>query len=132
MADVPDVYEGREPATAAFWRELQDGRFALPWCDACARPFFWPRRWCPRCGDESAGLRPAASAGTVWALSEVALPFFGLDESEVPYRVALVDLDAGVRLVARLAAGTLAIGDRVVLDGERSAAESRLFFVAAG
>lgn len=39
--------------------------------------------------------------------------------SEAPYQLAIVELDEGGRVTARIAGDRVAIGDRVELDGER-------------
>jgi uncharacterized OB-fold protein len=104
-------------ASEPFWKALAAGRLELPFCLACEAPFFYPRQWCPACWSHEISWRPVEGVGTVWALSTVHLAFQGIPETELPYTVVLVDLDAGVRLPGRLsdARGPIAVGDRVRL-----------------
>lgn len=105
----------RSTASRPFWDGLAAGELRLPYCGACQAVFFHPRPACPRCWSEDIDWRPAPTGGTVYAVTSVHVPF---DPSvEVPYMVAVVDLDAGVRLPGRVdPAGTsLAVGDRVDL-----------------
>jgi hypothetical protein len=53
--------------------------------------------------------------GTIWTLSEVAISLWGdAWDDAVPYTVAVIDLDEGVRMASRLVGGSgWKIGDRV-------------------
>jgi uncharacterized OB-fold protein len=106
----------RSAASRPFWAGLAEGELRLPYCPACDAVFFYPRPACPRCWSEDITWRPAPLHGTVYAVTTVHVAF---DPSlDVPYTVALVDLDAGVRLPGRVEAGdetTVAVGDRVQL-----------------
>jgi uncharacterized OB-fold protein len=108
----------RSPESEPFWAALAAGRLELPYCKSCDVPFFYPRRWCPKCWSEDIAWREVEGVGTVWALSKVHLAFQGISEDEIPYTVVLVDLDAGVRIPGRLQDedGQVAISDRVRLE----------------
>ncbi|MGI5129914.1 Zn-ribbon domain-containing OB-fold protein [Pseudonocardia sp. CA-107938] len=101
-----------------FWQGLAAGRLVLPFCAACRRPFFFPRRWCPTCWSADVTWTDAGGGGTLYARCQVDVPFDGRPAEEIPYSVALVDLDEGVRIPGRLrrADAALPIGERVVLD----------------
>jgi hypothetical protein len=112
-APVADL--ARSEATRPFWEGLAAGELRLPRCQDCGQVFFFPRPCCPHCWAEAIGWERSAGQGTVYAVSEVHVAF---DPTlEVPYLVALVDLDEGVRLPARLdpAGVPYAIGDRVAI-----------------
>lgn len=103
----------RSAATQPFWDGLAAGELRVPRCEACGQLFFYPRPICPRCWSEEVGWLAAGGGGTVYAVTTVHVPF---DPSlEVPYAVAIVDLDEGVRMPGRLApaAAEVAVGDRV-------------------
>jgi uncharacterized OB-fold protein len=71
------------------------------------------RSFCPRCWSEEITWIRAGGEGTVYAVTTVLVAF---DPSlDVPYAVAIVDLDEGVRIPARLASvdAGVAVGDRV-------------------
>ena len=100
-----------------YWDGLAAGRLRLPHCDDCHTPFFFPRRWCPSCWRSNISWIDASGYGTLYTRCLVEIPFDGRPAEEVPYAVALVDLDEGVRLPGRLrlADATLPIGHRVRL-----------------
>jgi uncharacterized OB-fold protein len=95
-----------EPAaagiTAPFWDAAARGELVLQRCDAC-RAFVWyPRAICPACGGGESTWTPASGVGTVYAVSvhhRAPRPELA---SLTPYAVALVDLDEGVRMMARV------------------------------
>ncbi len=107
-----------EPSRA-FWSELASGHLALPHCRDCHSYFFFPRRFCPSCRSSDIEWTRSAGQGTIFAWSEVHVAFQGLDSSELPVTVGLVDLDEGVRVPARFgrpgeeSTEPLRIGDRV-------------------
>lgn len=85
-----------------YWRGLSEGRLMIPVCHACGRTFFFPRRWCPHCWSPEIGWAAATGRGTVYSACMVNIAFDGRSADEVPYAVALVDLDEGIRIPGRL------------------------------
>lgn len=119
----------RSAASRPFWDGLAAGELRLPYCERCEQVFFYPRVCCPRCWSEEISWRAADGVGTVYAVTTVHIAF---DPSlEVPYSVALVDLDAGIRLAARVASdgAEVAVGDRVALAFTEDPAEAVPCFV---
>jgi uncharacterized OB-fold protein len=92
--------------------ELNQGRFLIQRCAACARSVYFPRETCPHCGGDSLQWQVSAGLGTVHAVTTVKRkPDAGGD-----LNVSLVQLDEGVRLMSRvegLPAARVAIGLRV-------------------
>jgi len=91
---------------------LDDGRFLIQRCEACAKHVYFPRELCPHCGaDRLAWVEPQGT-GTVHAVTTVRRkPDAGGD-----LNVSLVDLDEGVRLMSRVdgvAPSDVKIGQRV-------------------
>ena len=72
---------------------------------------------CPGCWGGELSWQPMSGSGTLWTFTEVHVPFYDDTWAEdVPYVVAVVELDEGPRLLANLVApdmASLAIGDRV-------------------
>jgi uncharacterized OB-fold protein len=108
-----------DEASRAFWTHLASGHLALPRCRDCQSYFFFPRRFCPSCRSIDIEWLTSAGRGTIFASSEVHVAFQGLDSSELPAVVGLVDLDEGVRIPARFgpigrqSTRPFQIGDRV-------------------
>lgn len=86
-----------------FYGHLLDGKFCIQRCSACDAWHHIPRERCANCG--SFDLRWAACSGNgelfTWTETRTA-PLSSLQE-DVPFTVALVQLEEGPRLVSRLA-----------------------------
>jgi uncharacterized OB-fold protein len=83
-----------------FWQACREGRLLIMRCRACDRPYFYPRRYCPRCWSDETEWLEASGRGRLYTYSVVhqnpAPPF----RDWAPYGVLLVDLDEGVRVMA--------------------------------
>jgi uncharacterized OB-fold protein len=92
---VPDAVSG------PFWEGVAEGVLRLQRCRTCGRHVFYPRAVCPHCTGAELEWVEAAGTGRVHSFTVVhRAPAEYRDE--VPYVVALVDLDEGVRLMTRL------------------------------
>ena len=116
---MPDLSEPRvtnsDPEAQAYFDGLGRGVILLQHCSGCDQRQFPPRVHCVRCGSRELAWDEADGAGTVYAKTvnrRAPEPAF---EKFVPYVVALVDLDAGVRVMARAdcPAGDVATAMRV-------------------
>jgi uncharacterized OB-fold protein len=101
-----------------YWNGLAAGRLSIPYCNQCEQPFFFPRQWCPNCWSSDISWITASGCGTLYSRCMINMPFDGRPAEEIPYAVALVDLDEGVRLPGRLrqADAAMPIGGRVELE----------------
>jgi uncharacterized OB-fold protein len=92
---VPDA------VTQPFWEGVAEGVLRLQRCRACGRHVFYPRAVCPSCMACDLEWVEASGSGEVHSFTVVhrAPPDH---RDEVPYVVALVDLDEGVRMMTRL------------------------------
>ncbi len=107
---------------------LGAGRFLIQCCDSCRKAVFYPRNVCPHCSCTGLSWFEPAGKGTVYATTTVH-PAKGSGE---PYNVCLVDLDEGVRLMARVAdvrAEDVRIGMQVTSKVEGSGHTAKLVFV---
>ncbi|SRR6266567_3947278 len=88
--------------TEEYWRAAADGRLLIKECRTCGRPFFHPRTYCPRCWSADTIWREASGKGTVYTFTVVYqndLPPF---RDRVPYVVAIVELEEGVRMTSNV------------------------------
>jgi len=87
--------------SAPYWAATLAGELRLPQCDSCARFVFYPRSVCPYCMSMNLTWRSVSGLATVntYAIVHKAPPGF---TGEVPYAVALVDLDENVRMMTRI------------------------------
>jgi uncharacterized OB-fold protein len=88
-------------------------------CPDCGHVWRLARGLCPRCGSRKIETREAAGGGRVYSVTTVTRAPDETFRALVPYRIALVDLDEGPRVMAHLD-GEAGIGDRV-----RGAIETR-------
>lgn len=92
--DLPTI----EDETRAFWDAAAQGRLMIGWCRPCKEAFYYPRPFCPKCWSEEVDLREASGRGTLYTYSVVHFHDLPPFKDRVPYVVAMVDLDEGVRL----------------------------------
>ena len=92
-----------------FWEATREGRLLVQWCTRCDRGIFYPRAFCPYCGDagDAGGpleWRQASGRATVYAAvvehrPEAAGATFA---DGAPFCIALVDLEEGVRIMTNI------------------------------
>ena len=89
------------PDTAHYWQAVREGRLELPWCLRCEEFFFYPRSLCPVCLGDELEWRPVSGRGSLYSyvIAHNAAPGF---EGEVPYVIALVQLEEGPRMMTNL------------------------------
>lgn len=88
----------------------------VPWCKGCGKPHFYPRSACPHCWGEEYEWRRAAGGGVIYAFTIVRANPPTAFTLELPYCIAIIDLNEGVRLLSNVIESEgLAIGDRVQL-----------------
>lgn len=101
-----------------------EGRLVVQRCRDCEALRWPPLVGCPECLSRETDWVDVAPRGTVWSYVVYHRAFATKYSDEIPYTVAVVQLDDGPYLVGRLAAEEpLAVGDRVVAvfssDGEK-------------
>lgn len=109
------------PVSQPFWEATRDRRLLVQWCTDCDRPIFYPREVCPSCLGTDLEWRPSAGTGTVYAVSVQHRPANPTMADRVPYVVALIDLDDGIRLLSNVVGcdpGEVAIGQPVEVTWE--------------
>lgn len=97
---------------APYRRAAGQGVLTLPRCPDCGTWQWPPRAACLRCGGRPE-WRPASGRGRIAAWSKVTRAPRPEWQDQVPYAIAFVDLDEGVRLFTRIVgpgSGTLRAG----------------------
>jgi uncharacterized OB-fold protein len=88
--------------TEYYWECAENKQLVLPWCKNCAKYFFYPRSFCPRCWTEEVTWQVSPGRGTVYSYTVVRRmgvePFANL----VPYVLAIIELDEGVRMLSHV------------------------------
>ncbi len=92
----PDA-ESRE-----FWEGVKARQIKLQRCRACRQFRFYPRALCPHCLSGDYEWATASGKGTIYSFTVCHRPAGEAFAAEVPYVVALVQLEEGVRLMSNL------------------------------
>jgi uncharacterized OB-fold protein len=98
--------------SAPFWAALRERTIPLQRCDSCHEVRFPPMPTCPYCGARGATDLDATGRGSVYSWVQVVYPLDDRFADQVPYTVAVVELDEGPRIAARVE-GTVDFGSAV-------------------
>ena len=118
-----------------YWDGLREGKLMLQHCAACGKVRHYPRPVCPHCFSMESRFKEAPRGGTVHTWTVCHHPFNFFFKPQAPYIVALVDMDAGVRINAPMRgvdAANLRIGQPVWLQFEPVSKNVTLPFFVAG
>jgi len=93
-----------EPSTTTtpFWEACKAQRLLLQQCRVCGQIQFYPRSLCTACMSDHLEWRAADGTGTVYSYSTVYRALVPGFEDDVPYVVAMIELDEGVRLLSQV------------------------------
>jgi len=85
-----------------FWAGTRRRAFLFRHCHGCGRNHFYPRHACPHCWSANCEWRTASGKGRIFSYTVIhrndSKPF----HDQLPYIVALVDLDEGVRVTSNI------------------------------
>ena len=115
--------------TQPYWNALNEGRLVIQQCAACKMLRHYPRPVCPSCYSMESTWRPVSGRGSVHSWTVAHHPFHPGFKGELPYVLATVDLEEGVRMVAQLrdvAIDAVTVGLPVQVDFERATPELTL------
>jgi uncharacterized protein len=87
---------------AEWWEGIAQDELRYQECGDCASPIFYPRTRCPKCFSADLHWRASRGSGVVHALTVVHRAPGKQFADDVPYVVALVDLDEGFRMLSRV------------------------------
>jgi hypothetical protein len=85
--------------TAAYWAGCNRDELLYQRCNACGHVQFYPRRACTECQSGELALLPSARKGTIHTFTVVQRPANRAFDGDVPFVIALVDLDEGFRMM---------------------------------
>ena len=107
--------------TQPFWDGVKDGKLLVQYDPDSDSWQFYPRAISMKTGKRNLEWREASGTGTVYSFTETYVPMAGF-EDRVPYLLAMVDLDEGVRILANLVnvtADAVSIGMKVKVAFEK-------------
>ena len=90
------------PWARPHWDGAREHRLMIQRCRVCASHVFYPRVACPHCFSDALEWVRASGRGTVYSYTVVCnnapSPFIG----DVPYVVAVIELEEGVRMASNI------------------------------
>lgn len=91
-----------DPDSAAYWQGLAEREVRLPGCAACGKVRFPPLDSCPYCGQPGGEEKVLSGVGTVYSFIVLHRTFHPAFEADLPFAIAVVDLEDGPRIAARI------------------------------
>ena len=88
--------------TRPYWEACRRGQLLVQQCDSCLQFQFYPRAICAACFSSDVRWVQSSGRGTVWSFTvtrQNRTPGFAED---VPYVLALVELDGGVKMFTNI------------------------------
>jgi uncharacterized OB-fold protein len=90
------------PVSQPFWDGLKEDRVMIQRCGDCDAWVFYPRSRCHHCLSDRLDWHEVSGAGTLYTFTIARQPTAPFFADEVPQRLAVVELDEGVRLTSTL------------------------------
>ena len=88
--------------SAAYWAGARRGQLVLQRCAQCDTVRHYPRPMCPMCQSFDVATFESTRRGTVHSWTVTHHVFDASVTTDVPYALVTVDLDEGVRALARM------------------------------
>ena len=88
--------------SAPFWEGTRAHTFLIRHCNACGRDHFFPRHACPHCWSDHCDWRPASGRGRIYSYTVIHHNENPPFKEMLPYIVALIDLEEGVRVTSNI------------------------------
>ena len=85
--------------TKEYWDGAKKHELLIRRCRSCSRYHFYPRDFCPSCFSFDVEWAKSSGRGTVYSFTICHRPAPGF-ENDVPYNVALIELEEGVRMMS--------------------------------
>lgn len=98
LRPVPDL---NDPVTGPYWEAAQRGELVVQRCAQCGTPRWYPSPVCRQCWSFDYDWHQVPPTGTLYTWVRVHQPFAKGFEPELPYVVAIVEVEGGVRIVAQ-------------------------------
>lgn len=122
------------PVSQYFWDNAHEHHLVYQRCERCHSVVFPPRAHCPACWATSLRWHESSGHGALASTAIVHRAGHPAFAPLVPYRLALVDLDEGFRMLSRIAAGpeeTTPVGMRLRVWWEHNGEVTLPLFVGA-
>lgn len=91
------------PLSQPWWDACRDGKLLIQRCTGCGHTQFYPRTICTACGSAAVDWARASGRATVLSYTVVRQAVSPAYKPEVPYIIALVELEEGPVMMSTLA-----------------------------
>lgn len=88
--------------TQPYWDAAKEGRLTIQRCTACGEPQFYPRGFCVSCLSDDLEWIEASGHGSIYTFTVCHIPGHPSMADQVPYAIAMITLDEGVRMLAQI------------------------------
>ena len=91
-----------QPWSERFWAGTREGKLLIQTCKDCKSRIFYPRKRCPECWSGNLDWLQASGKAKVFTFSTAYAMVEPKFMDELPYTLAYVDLEEGVRMMTRI------------------------------
>jgi hypothetical protein len=91
-----------QPWSEKFWEGTKQGKLLIQVCNDCKSKIFYPRKFCPECWSANLSWIEASGKAKIHTFSTAYANVEPKFMDELPYTIAYVDLDEGVRMMTRI------------------------------
>ncbi len=91
-----------DPETAPFWKGTAEGKLLVQACTKCGYLRWPPGPMCNECLSTETTWKEISPTGTLWSYAVYHRAMNPKFKDQIPYTVALVELDEGPRMYGRL------------------------------
>ena len=98
---VPLMSEGTRP----FWEGCKAHKLMIQQCQDCQGWVYYPRVLCTHCHSDRLEWRQASGRGVIYSYTVCHRPAGPAFKGDVPYVVALIDLEEGPRMLSNIRTG---------------------------
>jgi hypothetical protein len=91
-----------QPWSEKFWEGTKQGKLLIQVCTDCESRIFYPRKYCPECWSGSLGWIEASGKARIETFSTAYSMVEPKFMDELPYTIAFVNLDEGIRMMTRI------------------------------
>jgi uncharacterized protein len=102
MADYNKPIPVPSPESQPYWDGLREHKLLTPRCDACAGYWFPPSLLCPHCNSAKWTWTAVSGRGRIFSYVVYHRVYHPGFAGEVPYAVAVIELDEGPRLISNV------------------------------
>ena len=95
---VPDI----DDVNRLYFEGTAAGELRIRRCKECAHLFRFAHAWCPECWSQDLDFVVTAGRGTIETFTVVHQAPYESFEDRIPYVIALIELDEGVRMMSNI------------------------------